>query len=158
VEDQSFIYRSSKTFRGFPCAHRRWRHRGHCSQVHGYDREVTIWFEAHVRDENGFVMDFSLLKPIQAWLESQFDHTLLLDEDDPLVPKFAALAREGACRLVLLPDVGMEGSGRHVFDYVHGWVQDVTEGRVWVHSVEMRENSKNSALVCRGQMGQIRPA
>ena len=43
-------YRSSKTFRGFPCAHRKWRHDGHCAWVHGYSREFIVWFAAKERD------------------------------------------------------------------------------------------------------------
>lgn len=151
----ALTYRSSKTFRGFPCAHRRWRHDAHCSFVHGYDREITVWFEAHRLDEHGFVMDFGSLRPLRAWLESQFDHTLLLDEDDPLIPQFRSLEDAGACRLILLPDVGMEGSAHHVFTYAQDWIHKLTQGRVWVHSVEMRENQKNSAKVFRSAPSQL---
>ena len=86
-------FTSSKTFRGFPCAHRRWRHDGHCAHVHGYDRTFTIWFASHERTENGFVMDFGRLKPVKAWLEEHFDPPLLLDSDDPLLSDFNALKR-----------------------------------------------------------------
>ncbi len=94
-------------------------------------------------------MDFGALRPLKAWLESQFDHTLLLDLDDPLIPQFKALAEHDACRLILLPNVGMEGSAHHVFVYADRWVSEITNGRAWVHSVEMRENTKNSAKVFR---------
>ncbi len=139
-------FRSKKTFRGLSCAHRRWRHDGHCAFIHGYDRAVTIWFEAHARDENGFVMDFGQLKSVQKWLEAQFDHTLLLDADDPLLPVFKTLEEQGACRLVVFEDVGMEGSARHIYRYVNEWVQEHTKNRVYVYSVEVAENEKNSAL------------
>ena len=138
--------RSRKTFRGLSCAHRRWRHAGHCSLVHGYDRTVTIWFEADATDENGFVMDFGRLKGIQKWLESHFDHTLLIDDDDPLKDEFQRLASLGACRLITLPDVGMEGSARFIANHVHQWVKKETNGRVGVYSVEVAENEKNSAM------------
>ncbi len=140
------VFRSKKTFRGFPCAHRRWRHDGHCAHVHGYDRTITIWFGAESRTENGFVMDFGHLKPVKAWLESQFDHTLLLDCDDPLLADFQALERAGACRLVVFDDVGMEGSARYIFEHVNRWVRERTNDRVFVYSVEVAENEKNSAL------------
>ena len=142
-------FRSKKVFRGFPCAHRRWRHNGQCALIHGYDRVVTIWFEAHRRTENGFVMDFGALKPIQRWLETQFDHTLLLDTDDPLVPSFREMESLGACRLVVFDDVGMEGSARYIFDYVDQWVRAQTDERVYVYSVEVAENHKNSAVYTR---------
>ena len=56
--------------------------------MHGYSREFTFWFESSTRDENGFVMEFGALKPLKAWLDQQFDHTLLLDTSDPLIPQF----------------------------------------------------------------------
>ena len=143
------MFRSKKTFKGLSCAHRRWRHSGHCAHVHGYDRSVTIWFGAHERDENGFIMDFGALKPIRAWLEDHFDHTLLIDDDDPLASQFEDLDRLGACKLVRFDDVGMEGSARFIFRYVDPWIEAHTNGRVYVHSVEVAENEKNSAIYFR---------
>lgn len=95
-------------------------------------------------------MDFGQLKPIAAWLEAHFDHTLLLDDDDPLMPEFKELERKGACKLVTFNNVGMEGSAKFVFDYVNRWVLAFTNGRVSVHSVECRENNKNSARFING--------
>ena len=139
------VFTSSKTFRGFPCAHRRWRHEGHCAHIHGYDRVFKIWFFAHQRTANGFVMDFGHLKPVKKWLETHFDHTLLIDSDDPHLLKFKELEILGACRLITFDDVGMEGTAYFVYQWVNQWVQAETNGRVWVGSVEVRENEKNSA-------------
>ncbi len=140
------MYRSSKTFSGLPCAQRKWRHAGHCKQIHGYSREFTVWFGAEERDENGFVMDFGALDEVRRWLEQHFDHTLLIDADDPLLPRFMELEAEGACRLTVFEDVSMEGSARFVYDYLDPWVRQATGGRVWVISVECRENEKNSGI------------
>ena len=138
-------YRSSKVFRGLSCAHRRWQHDGHCAYIHGYDRTVTIEFGSEFRDQNGFVMDFGALKPIKAWLEAHFDHTLLLDSDDPLLPHFKDLENKGACRLVTFENVGMEGSAKFICEYVSEWLKDETGGRVYVVSVAVAENEKNSS-------------
>ena len=91
-------------------------------------------------------MDFGDLKPVKAWLEDHYDHTLLLDSDDPLLPAFRKLEEQGACKLVVYDDVGMEGSARFVFDWVAPWVEAHTNGRVELESVECRENDKNSAI------------
>jgi len=139
-------FRSTKTYADFPCAHRRWRHRGHCAHVHGYSRSFSLVFACTERTENGFVMDFGQLGPVKAWLTEHFDHTLLLDADDPLLEKFRALEAEGACRLVVYEDVGMEGTARFVFDWVSAWVAEATDGRVSLERVECRENDKNSAI------------
>lgn len=139
-------FRSSKTYRNLPCAHRRWRHDGHCALIHGYSREFHLVFRCKERTENGFVMDFGRLKPVKAFLEAHYDHTLLVDADDPLLSQFRELEKQGACRLVVYEDVGMEGSARFVYDWVSAWLAEATEGRVELESVECRENDKNSAI------------
>ena len=102
-------FKSTKTYTNLPCAHRRWQHDGACAHVHGYSRSFHLVFRCRERTANGFVMDFGKLKPVKAWLEDHFDHTLLLDSDDPLLPQFRALEAAGACKLVVYGD----GHGRH---------------------------------------------
>ena len=91
-------------------------------------------------------MDFGALKPVKAWLDDHFDHTLLLDDDDPLLPEFRRLEKQGACKLVTFPDVGMEGTAEFVFNWLNSWLKDATTNRVWLVSLEVRENDKNSAI------------
>ena len=149
------MFFSSKTFRNFPCAHRRWKHEGHCALVHGYSRSFEVWFCAKERDVNGFVMDFGALKPIKEWLEREYDHTLLLDEDDPLLEDFRDLQRKGAARVVAYEDVGMEGTAYRVLMHIDAWVQRETSGRVRVKSVECRENDKNSAIYINPELNNL---
>ena len=146
------ILESSKTFHNLPCSHRRHNHDGHCRFVHGYSRSITLWFRCHEPTINGFVMDFGKLREVKDWMGAHFDHTLLLDEDDPLLPEFKDLEAKGACRLVVYQDVGMEGTARYVMDWVSLWVAERTGGRVWLHSVEVRENDKNSARLTRDRI------
>lgn len=141
------IFESSKTFRNYPCAHRRHRHDGHCAWIHGYSRSFTFWFRSTERTVNGFVMDFGDLKPVKAWLEDHFDHTLLIDSTDPLMSDFRKLEADGACKLVVYDDVGMEGTCQFVMEWVDEWLKKETGGRVWLHSIEVRENDKNSARI-----------
>lgn len=150
MKTNTTVIESSKTFRNFPCAHRRFRHDGHCAWVHGYSRSFTLWFRTNEVTDNGFVMDFGKLKPVKAWLEDTFDHTLLLDTGDPLIPQFRAIEEQGGCKLVVFDDVGMEGTCAYVKDWVDRWLEAETGGRVWLHSVEVRENDKNSARLTLG--------
>ena len=46
-------FTSSKTYKNLPCAHRQWKHEGHCAYIHGYSREYTFYFEAKEMDEHG---------------------------------------------------------------------------------------------------------
>lgn len=76
-----------------------------------------------------------------------FDHTLLLDSDDPMLADFRRLEQAGACRLVTYEDVGMEGTARMVGHSVNAMLNAMTDGRAWVRRVEVRENDKNSGVV-----------
>lgn len=99
-------------------------------------------------------MDFGGLKEVKTWLEDHFDHTLLIDADDPLMATFQDLQEQGACKLVIFDDVGMEGTAKVVFEWLDAWVHNKTEGRVWVQSVEVRENEKNSARLTRRELNE----
>jgi 6-pyruvoyltetrahydropterin/6-carboxytetrahydropterin synthase len=81
----------SKSFKDFPCSHRQWRHAGHCRFLHGYNRSFTFWFQAEILDGNGFVVDFSSLRQLEQRLFDQFDHTVLVNSDDPLMDQWQAL-------------------------------------------------------------------
>lgn len=140
------MYRCTKVFRGYPCAHRRYAHGGHCRLVHGYDRTFVITFEAReLESGTDFVMDFGDLKDVSQWLAERFDHTLLVDRADPLLCEFERLEELGACKLVVLESVGMEGTARYVYEGVSRMIKEKTRGRVSVYGVECRENEKNSA-------------
>jgi 6-pyruvoyltetrahydropterin/6-carboxytetrahydropterin synthase len=94
-------------------------------------------------------MDFGGLKPVKAFLEDLFDHTLLINEDDPEMEFFVEMDRRQLCKLRVMPNIGMEGSSKFIFDWVDDWVQKESGGRVQVYSVECRENEKNSAIYYR---------
>ena len=143
------MFRSTKSYHSLPCAHRQWRDSGHCSLVHGYDRSVHIVFDCKELDDKNWVMDFGGLRPFKAWLEDIFDHTLLINEDDPELAFFEDMHERGLCRLRILPNIGMEGSAKYIFDYLSVWIEEKTSGRVQVYSVECRENEKNSAIYFR---------
>ena len=143
------MYRSTKSYHFLPCAHRQWRDDGHCRYVHGYDRSVHIVFQCKELDDKCWVMDFGGLKDIKKWLEHLFDHTLLINEDDPEMEFFQEMDRKGLCQLRVLPNIGMEGSAKYIFDYVDKWLEKETRGRVNCYSVECRENDKNSAVYYR---------
>lgn len=138
-------YTSTKSYYNYPCCHRQWRHAGHCSYVHGYSRSFHFQFQCQSLDEHGFVMDFGGLKPLKDLLDHWFDHTLLLNADDPLLPQFQALHAQGACDLRILPNCSMEGSALFLHGEANRLLRELTGGRVWCTRVEVRENDKNSA-------------
>ena len=138
-------YRSTKRFDNLPCAHRQPKHAGHCRFIHGYSRAFKFYFEADALDENHFVVDFSALKDLRKWLEHMFDHTMLINEDDPERELFEELHRREVCDLRVLPNVSMEATARYVFEHADRLVREQTSGRARVVKVEVHENDKNSA-------------
>ena len=140
-------FQSTKSYYNYPCSHRQWRHKGHCAFVHGYSRSFHFVFAANELDECGFVVDYGGLKELKDHLDRTFDHTLLLNLDDPLMKKFEELEELGACDISVLPyGVGMEGTARYLCEWTDNLVREKTDGRCWVVSAESRENDKNSSI------------
>ena len=100
-------FNCSKHFRDYPCSHRQWKHNGHCRYVHGYSRSFTFLFTANKLDENGFVVDFSSLRPLEEKLREQFDHTFLVNFDDPLLETWERLHSQEVLDLRVMKNVGM---------------------------------------------------
>jgi 6-pyruvoyltetrahydropterin/6-carboxytetrahydropterin synthase len=138
-------YTCSKTFSGYPCCHRQWRHSGHCRFVHGYSRSFCFWFQAEELDENGFVVDFSSLSELEKQLRQQFDHTFLVNADDPLLAQWHSLHEQGALDLRVMENVGMEASAALAWDWANQLLQKRDGGRSCCWKVEARENEKNAA-------------
>lgn len=136
---------STKKFTGFPCTHRQWKAESHCRFVHGYSREFYFEFECDELTKEMWVMDFGGLKDVKAWLEDKFDHTFLASEDDPALEDFRELDKKGVIQLRVLPNAGMEGTAKYVYDHVSKIIHKATHGRVRITKVEVRENEKNSA-------------
>ena len=144
------VYRSTKTYdhtEGLSCCFRQWRaHHSHCRLVHGYALAFKFVFATHELDERNWCFDFGGLKPVKAWLKQMFDHTLLIAEDDPERTTLEGLADKGLADVRVLPAVGCEATARYVHAYVSRFVEEQTNGRVWLESVEVREHSGNSAV------------
>ena len=138
-------YTCSKTFSGYPCCHRQWRHSGHCRFVHGYSRSFCFWFQAEELDENGFVVDFSSLSELEKQLRQQFDHTFLVNADDPLLAQWQSLHDKGALDLRVMENVGMEASAALAWDWANKLLNARDGGRSCCWKVEARENEKNAA-------------
>lgn len=136
---------STKSYYNYSCAHRQWKDDGHCKLIHGYDRSFHFWFAAKEVTETNFVMHFGQLKELKSWLDDKFDHTLLINEDDPMMFDFEQLAEKGAAKLTILPNVGMEGTSQYIWMAVNLWLKAITHERVCCFKVETREHEKNSA-------------
>ncbi len=140
-----FEYTCSKHFRDYPCCHRQWKHSGHCRFVHGYSRSFTVFFAARELDKFGFVVDFSSLRLLEKKLRDQFDHTFLINEDDPFLEEWKSLHEGGALDLRIMKNVGMESSAKLVWEWSNSLLVNRDSGRSCCWRVEARENETNSA-------------
>ena len=139
----------SKSFVDFPCSHRQWQHDGHCKFIHGYSRSFTFWFRAKELDANGFVVDFSSLKPLQKRLKQQFDHTFLVNKDDPLLNYWRELHDLEALDLRIMDNVGMEFTSKLIWKWANEYLQDKDNGRTCCFKTESKENVSNKACYKR---------
>lgn len=155
----------SKLFGPFAAAHRQHRHDGHCALIHGHNFSFEITFAADSLDENQFVIDFGKLKWLRAYLEELFDHTLLLNADDPALPYLRGVLdnkvrTECGCdiyaHIIEVPSCGAEGLGEYLLNQVNirlthpGFVspeaaEDYSQRCVRVVSVTVFEDEKNKA-------------
>lgn len=138
---------STKTYgndRGLSCCFRQWRAgHSHCSLMHGYSLGFRLTFEAEQLDERDWVQDFGGLKEIKAWMDSMFDHTTVVAEDDPMLDRFHLMAgwsteidldgrteevqkqpyqNKGVIDLRVVPGVGCESFAQMVYEHVEKWL------------------------------------
>ena len=143
------VWRSSKTYgheEGLSCCFRQWRaSHSHCRLLHGYALSFCLTFASTELDDRNWCFDFGGLKPVKVWLHQMFDHTLLVAADDPGLAEFRRMEELGIAELRVLPAVGCEAVARYAFEYISPFVDEQTDGRVWLEEVEVREHTGNSA-------------
>lgn len=132
---------------GFSVAYRQWRADSHCKHLHGYALAFKLTFEANELDVRNWVVDFGGLRPIKEMLADNFDHTLLVAEDDPARDVLCELGRLKLAKVIMLENLGSEALAKLVFEYVADWLK--TDGgygdRVRLRRVEVWETPANSA-------------
>jgi len=130
------------------CAFRQWRAvQSHCSKVHGYQLKAKFWFGASELDDKNWVVDFGGLKSLKQKLQDQFDHTLCVAADDPLLEHFQRLHDLGGCDLrVMEGGVGIEKTAEWCFNTANVHIREITNNRCWVVRTEVWEHAENSAI------------
>jgi 6-pyruvoyltetrahydropterin/6-carboxytetrahydropterin synthase len=135
-----------KRYVDYPFAHRAPMHDGHCKLLHGHNWTFDIVFAADECDENGFVIDFGKLGELKASLDVYFDHTLLINLNDPLRVHIEDLLKTHEIfNLVPVLDCSCEGIAQLVAWIAEPIVRKLTDDRVRVCEVTVYEDTKNSA-------------
>ncbi len=147
----TYKYVSTKEYHDeFPCAYRQWRADSHCNLIHGYSFSMKFYFGTNDLDVRNWVADYGGLKELKSLLKDQFDHTLLVAEDDPEFETFKLLEEKNLARLTVLPKLGCEGLADQLYSYVNGvYIPDywgpAEADRLWCFRVEVRETQSNMA-------------
>lgn len=148
------IFKVTKSYRDFPAAHRQPNHDGHCRLIHGHNWGWDITLSCAKLDGNGFVLDVGKLQSVKAFLVEHFDHTLLINEADPIRRSEDMGVLAELAKVVIVPNCGMEGLAKFVFDVMENillteFVDDVAHRGLRVLSVVCFEDSKNYATYQR---------
>ena len=118
----------------------------HCSKLHGYQLKAKFWFSGSELDQNNWMVDFGGLKELKALLQNQFDHTVVVCAQDPLLHLFKQLHEAGGCELRIMEQgVGIERTAEYCFNLADKYIRESTQGRCWVDKVEVFEHELNSA-------------
>jgi 6-pyruvoyltetrahydropterin/6-carboxytetrahydropterin synthase len=147
------MFTCKKLYPDFPFAHRQHNHDGHCAFIHGHNWGFEFTFGARQLDDNQFVVDFGKLKWLRDWLNHMFDHTLVLNADDPqleylkktLATVGGKLPSCGLADIRVVPNCGAEGLARFLYEEIDRMIRARTGDRVYIYSVSVLEDSKNSA-------------
>jgi 6-pyruvoyltetrahydropterin/6-carboxytetrahydropterin synthase len=99
----------------FCYGHRLLGHPGKCGRLHGHNGVLRITLRAEALDRQGMVADFDqIASTMQDFLDSGFDHRLLLHKDDPAA---AALRSAGEQFVALEVSPTAENLARLAFDH-----------------------------------------
>ncbi len=121
-----------------------------------------VWFESNEPleenqlDEMNWIMDYGGFKSTDAvptpgnglkdWMNHMWDHTLLIEKDDPQLETFQYMEELGLCSLRVMDAMGAESCAKLVFDHFNERMALTGGGRVKVTKVECWEAGKNSSI------------
>lgn len=149
---KSYKWTSTKEWiDAFPCAYRQWKSGTSCALIHGYAFSIRLFFGCDTLDARAWCADYGGMKDLKDILQSQFDHTLLVAEDDPHIDLYDEMEKRGIAKLTRLPRVGCEGLADMIYKYVNAvyipdhWGKGESD-RIWCYRVEVRETQSNMAF------------
>lgn len=151
-EPVSYKFVSTKEYhQSFPVAYRQWRADSHCNVIHGYAFSMKFYFGVNDLDVRNWAADYGGLTELKQFLESQFDHTLLVAADDPHLDWYFEAAKRNIAKIIVLPKLGCEALADQLYKYVNGIFIPENWGpgeasRIWCFRVEVRETQSNMAF------------
>ena len=153
-------FQSTKVFDNFSVALRQHKaQHSHCKLLHGYALKFYVIFEPinpddpqGGLDDMNWVVDFGGFKDapngngLRSWMNDMFDHTTLIEKDDPYLDYFQSGAMEGIMKLKVMEKMGAESLCKLVFDKFNDTLAKTDGARCKVVTVQCFENDKNTAI------------
>jgi 6-pyruvoyltetrahydropterin/6-carboxytetrahydropterin synthase len=152
-------YISTKLFENYSVAIRQYKAaHSHCQLLHGYALKFKVWFasneplEENQLDDMNWIVDYGGFKDkpvgngLKAWMDHMWDHTTLIQKDDPYADVFEQLGQMGLAKVHLLEKMGAESNAKLVFDHFNEVLSKTDAGRCKVIKVECFENDNNSSI------------
>lgn len=152
-------YISTKTFDNYSVAIRQWRaQHSHCQLLHGYGIYFKVWFasteplEENQLDDMNWIVDFGGFKAapkgngLKDWMDYMFDHTTLIEKDDPYLEIFQSMEQMNLLHLRVMEKMGCENLAKLVYTKFNDVLSKTDAGRCKVIKVECFEHGKNSAI------------
>ena len=146
------VYVSTKRYgheAGYSIAYRQYRADSHCRFIHGYNLAFEFEFQSPKLNVRNWVCDFGGFRTLKDFLESYFDHTLLVAYDDPQKAEQLHLEELGLAQVREVQKTGCEGISEFLFWYINEvWLRENgygDESEVFCRKVRVFETPNNSA-------------
>ncbi|PIQ85030.1 MAG: 6-pyruvoyl tetrahydrobiopterin synthase [Candidatus Omnitrophica bacterium CG11_big_fil_rev_8_21_14_0_20_45_26] len=100
----------------FCYGHRLMNYEGKCRHLHGHNGRVQVKLTSSKLDHRAMVFDFAdISREIKTWIDETLDHTMLLREDDPILPH---LKEKNERFLTMKTNPTAEAIARMIYDHV----------------------------------------
>jgi 6-pyruvoyltetrahydropterin/6-carboxytetrahydropterin synthase len=162
------MFISTKIFENYSVAIRQWKaSHSHCELLHGYALKFKVWFASvepeidRQLDDMNWIVDFGGFKDapvgngLKSWMNHMWDHTTLIQANDPYRDLFEAMQMEGVCKVHFMEKMGAESCAKMVFDKFNEVLSKTDAGRCKVIKVECFENDSNSAIYCEEKFNTL---
>jgi 6-pyruvoyltetrahydropterin/6-carboxytetrahydropterin synthase len=129
-------------------SHRLVGHAGKCQRIHGHNYKITVAIKADLLNDLGMVIDFGDVKStIGKWLDDNWDHRLLLWENDPLLNLIPLTALEPYGAILVPFNPTAENMAKYLLDQQPFYSSLYGERGTMIISIEVEETINSRALV-----------
>ena len=138
-------FQSSKLMDGYSTCYRNHMSTDQTQQLHGCDIKFRMYFEGEL-DYRNWVADFGWMKRskqnisgmnLKDWFSYMFDHTVLIQSDDPFLNTFIDMNDKGTIQLRILESTSKEGLEKFIFNTIQNLISIETNNRVKVVKLEI---------------------